>query len=95
MFVCASCGHAQALPEQLRGRKAKCPKCGQLGAVEQQPKPEPDISDVRLDDLAEAEPTKAKPAILTSSAALWPWRPLPARILWLIIFAISFPAAWL
>lgn len=64
MFVCASCGHAQMLPEQLRGRKAKCPKCGQPGTVGQQPKPEPGIDDVTLDDLVVTEPAQATPGKL-------------------------------
>lgn len=56
MFTCASCGHSQTLPEQLAGRQAKCPKCGQLGAVGKPPQPEPGIDDVKLDDLVEAAP---------------------------------------
>ena len=56
MFTCASCGHSQTLPEQLAGRSAKCPKCGQLGAVGKLPQPEPGIDDVKLDDLVEAAP---------------------------------------
>jgi len=56
------------LPEQLGGRKAKCPKCGQLGVVGNKVRSEPGIEDVKLDDLAEAEPTKAMPATLPPSA---------------------------
>lgn len=73
MFLCASCGHSQMLPEQLSGRKAKCPKCGQHGAVGQGAKPEPDINDVALDDLVEAAPAanvSAKPAPPAGSLAL-------------------------
>lgn len=59
MFSCASCGHTQALPEQLLGREAKCPQCGQHGKVVRPPQPEPGVDDVKLDDLVEAEPPKA------------------------------------
>lgn len=59
LFTCASCGHSQTLPEQLAGRQAKCPKCGQLGAVQKPPPPEPGIDDVKLDDLLEAAPATA------------------------------------
>jgi SulP family sulfate permease len=69
MFLCSSCGHNQMLPEQLGGRKAKCPKCGQLGSVGQAPKPEPDINDVALDDLVEADPVKAMPAMPAKPAS--------------------------
>lgn len=51
VFVCASCGHTQALPENLSGRKARCPKCGTPGMVGGSPAPEPGIDDVKLDDL--------------------------------------------
>lgn len=57
VFHCAACGHGLPLPEELIGRQAKCPKCGQLGMV-QRPQillREPDESDVRLDDLVEAD----------------------------------------
>ncbi len=63
VFHCASCGHSLPLPEELLGRQAKCPGCGLLGMVE---RPlalmrEPDESDVRLDDLADADPASALP----------------------------------
>lgn len=58
LFTCASCGHSQTLPEQLAGRQAKCPKCGQLGAVAKAPLSQPGIDDVKLDDLLEAAPAE-------------------------------------
>lgn len=63
VFQCASCGHTQAVPEGLLGRQAKCPACGQLGLVDRPPTParEPDINDVRVDDLAEDDPAAALP----------------------------------
>ncbi len=61
VFTCASCGHTQDLPEQLLGRQAKCPKCGQPGIVGRPPQPEPVLDDVKLDDLVEAQPPAALP----------------------------------
>ncbi|MHC1701161.1 MAG: cyclic nucleotide-binding domain-containing protein [Humidesulfovibrio sp.] len=63
VFRCASCGHSQSLPDGLLGRQAKCPKCGQLGLVgrPQNPPQEPGVDDVRLDDLADADPSSALP----------------------------------
>ncbi len=59
MFLCASCGHSQTLPEQLLGRQAKCPKCGQRGEVVRpaQPKAEPGLDGVALDELLDAAGT--------------------------------------
>jgi SulP family sulfate permease len=71
VFTCASCGHAQALPAQLAGRQAKCPKCGQPGIVAAAPLPEPSIDDVKLDDLVEqpsAAPGGASEASRPASA---------------------------
>jgi len=63
VFQCASCGHTQSLPVGLIGRQAKCPKCGQLGLVDRPhaPQHEPDVNDVRLDDLTEGDPASALP----------------------------------
>jgi len=61
VFQCAACGHSQNLPDGLIGRQAKCPKCGQTGLVGR-PKAsssEPDVSDVRVDDLADGDPGSA------------------------------------
>jgi len=62
VFTCAGCGHSLSLPEQLVGRQAKCPKCGQLGLVGRPPAREPDVGDVKLDDLVEPDPADARPA---------------------------------
>ena len=49
-----------SLPEGLLGRQAKCPQCGQLGTVERPvPQRESDENDVRLDDLADVDPSSA------------------------------------
>lgn len=69
LFTCASCGHSQTLPEQLAGRQAKCPKCGQLGAVGKLPQPEPGIDDVKLDDLLEAAPAPTKATLAAARPA--------------------------
>jgi SulP family sulfate permease len=63
MFHCASCGHSQSLPEELLGRQAKCPKCGLFGLVDRPnvQMREPDVNDVRLDDLADSDPTTSRP----------------------------------
>lgn len=63
VFHCASCGHTLSLPAGLIGRQAKCPKCGQPGLVVQPhvQSREPDVSDVRVDDLAEGDPFAALP----------------------------------
>lgn len=71
VFHCASCGHSQSLPDEFLGRQAKCPKCGQLGLVDR-PRVqmrEPDASDVRVDDLADEDPSSAlpRPAVPPSS----------------------------
>jgi len=63
VFHCASCGHSLSLPAGLIGRQAKCPKCGQTGLVDQAKalSREPDVSDVRVDDLADGDPSAALP----------------------------------
>ena len=63
VFHCASCGHSMSLPEELIGRQARCPACRQLGTVErpQLLLREPDESDLRLDDLADADPDATLP----------------------------------
>ena len=63
VFHCASCGHSLSVPDELIGRQAKCPKCGQLGLVERlhMQQREPDVNDVRLDDLAVEDPSSALP----------------------------------
>ena len=71
VFHCASCGHSLSLPEGLIGRQAKCPKCGQPGLVAP-PKVqqrEPDVNDVRVDDLADDDPAAARrrPPVLDGS----------------------------
>jgi sulfate permease, SulP family len=63
VFLCASCGHSLSLPDEFLGRQAKCPKCGQLGLVGGSPVQarEPDVNDVRVDDLADENPAAALP----------------------------------
>lgn len=75
MFACASCGHTQELPEQLLGRHAKCPKCGQQGKVVRSPQPEPGLDDVKLDDLVEpaaGDTASVRPEGAKSSPSLDP-----------------------
>lgn len=61
-FHCVSCGRDLTLPGRFAGRRAKCPKCGAVGRVGSAPEREPDVGDVRLDDLvddASPAPTEA------------------------------------
>jgi SulP family sulfate permease len=54
-FQCAACGHVAEVPERFAGRKARCPKCGEVGSVSASSRilSPPSESDVDLDDLAE------------------------------------------
>lgn len=77
VFHCASCGHSLSLPGEFIGRQAKCPNCGQPGLVNrlQVQQREPDVNDVRLDDLADGDPSSAQrrqpaPAASPDSLAL-------------------------
>jgi len=62
LFTCAGCGRSLSLPEQLIGRQAKCPKCGRTGLVGRPPEREPDVGDVKLDDLVEPAPVDTRSA---------------------------------
>lgn len=66
-FRCGACGHRQTLPEQLLGRQAKCPKCGQLGLVVSPAGRTASEPDLRVDDLA--DPETARPVVRPASAS--------------------------
>ncbi len=74
-FHCVSCGHVQTLRAAFAGRRARCPKCGVVGLVGPAPAAvskdrEPEVGDVRLDDLVtdETETSALSPAGRTAAA---------------------------
>lgn len=52
---CAACGHETPVPARFAGRRARCPRCGEVSEITAPPASggEPEAADVDLEDLAE------------------------------------------
>ena len=75
VFVCSQCGHIKQLPDQYGGKRARCPKCKAVSAIDKAPSKaepvetqlDPEKDAIRgwgkslLAEQPEAPPTAAKP----------------------------------